>query len=117
GRFGWLWRSGKCGLPATEDTRGLQDLVWADLPGLHTIALCVSYVHGRPYGAFYALYSLRKVGHIEFVLLELLAAHAGVAIGNALACGALYRQWGHEQRVAGSSDDGSIYMEFQGRVR
>ena len=83
--FGELLRSGKSVLLANEDTRGLQDLVWADLPGLHTIALCVSNVHGRPYGALYALYSRRKVGHIEVELLELLAAHAGVAIGNALS--------------------------------
>ena len=115
--FGELLRSGKSVLLANEDTRGLQDLVWADLPGLHTIALCVSNVHGRPYGALYALYSRRKVGHIEIELLELLAAHAGVAIGNALAYEELNRQRVHEQAVADSSADGIVVLDFDGRVR
>ena len=115
--FGELLRSGKSVLLANEDTRGLQDLVWADLPGLHTIALCVSNVHGRPYGALYALYSRRKVGHIEVELLELLAAHAGVAIGNALAYEELNRQRVHEQAVADSSADGIVVLDFEGRVR
>ncbi|MFF8768227.1 PAS domain S-box protein [Nocardiopsis dassonvillei] len=115
--FGELLRSGKSVLLANEDTRGLQDLVWADLPGLHTIALGVSNVHGRPYGALYALYSQRKVGHVELELLELLAAHAGVAIGNALAYEELNRQRVHEQAVADSSADGIAVLDFGGRVR
>ncbi|MEU0239676.1 PAS domain S-box protein [Nocardiopsis sp. NPDC006198] len=115
--FGELLRSGKSVLLANEDTRGLQDLVWADLPGLHTIALCVTNVHGRPYGALYALYSQRKVGHIELELLELLAAHAGVAIGNALAYEELNLQRVHEQAVADSSADGIAVLDFGGRVR
>ncbi|OOC56069.1 MULTISPECIES: PAS domain S-box protein [Nocardiopsis] len=114
--FGELLRSGKSVLLANEDTRGLQDLVWADLPGLHTIALGVSNVHGRPYGALYALYSQRKVGHVELELLELLAAHAGVAIGNALAYEELNRQRVHEQAVADSSADGIAVLDFGGRV-
>ncbi|WP_017615755.1 PAS domain S-box protein [Nocardiopsis salina] len=115
--FGELLRSGKSVLLANEDTRGLQDLIWADLPGLHTIALCVSNVHGRPYGALYALYSRRKVGHVELELLELLAAHAGVAIGNALAYEETDRQRLHEQVVADSSADGIAVLDFDGRVR
>ncbi|WP_116247935.1 PAS domain S-box protein [Nocardiopsis sp. FIRDI 009] len=115
--FGELLRSGKSVLLANEDTRGLQDLVWADLPGLHTIALCVSNVHGRPYGALYALYSQRKVGHVELELLELLAAHAGVAIGNAMAYEELNLQRVHEQVVADSSADGIAVLDFGGRVR
>ncbi len=115
--FGELLRSGKSVLLANKDTRGLQDLVWADLPGLHTIALGVSNVHGRPYGALYALYSQRKVGHVELELLELLAAHAGVAIGNALAYEELNRQRVHEQAVADSSADGIAVLDFGGRVR
>lgn len=115
--FGELLRSGKSVLLANEDTRGLQDLVWADLPGLHTIALCVSNVHGRPYGALYALYSQRKVGHVELELLELLAAHAGVAIGNAMAYEELNLQRVHEQAVADSSADGIAVLDFGGRVR
>src|SRR5699024_1873428 len=115
--FGELLRSGKSVLLANEDTRGLQDLIWADLPGLHTIALCVSNVHGRPYGALYALYSRRKVGHVELELLELLAAHAGVAIGNALAYEELNHQRVHEQAVADSSAAGIVVLDFDGRVR
>lgn len=115
--FGELLRSGKSVLLANEDTRGLQDLIWADLPGLHTIALCVSNVHGRPYGALYALYSRRKVGHVELELLELLAAHAGVAIGNALAYEETDRQRLHEQVVADSNADGIAVLDFDGRVR
>ncbi len=115
--FGELLRSGKSVLLANEDTRGLQDLVWADLPGLHTIALCVSNVHGRPYGALYALYSQRRVGHVELELLELLAAHAGVAIGNAMAYEELNHQRVHEKAVADSSADGIAVLDFGGRVR
>ena len=115
--FGELLRSGKSVLLANKDTRGLQDLIWADLPGLHTIALCASNVHGRPYGGLYALYSQRRVGHIELELLELLAAHAGVAIGNALAYEELSHQKVHEQAVADSSADGIAVLDFGGRVR
>lgn len=115
--FGELLRSGKSVLLANEDTRGLQDLVWADLPGLHTIALCASNVHGRPYGGLYALYSQRRVGHVELELLELLAAHAGVAIGNAMAYEELNHQRVHEQAVADSSADGIAVLDFGGRVR
>ncbi|WP_304452508.1 PAS domain S-box protein [Nocardiopsis sp. YSL2] len=115
--FGELLRSGKSVLLANDDTRTLDDLVWADLPGLHTIALCVSNVHGRPYGALYALYSQRRVGHVELELLELLAAHAGVAIGNAMAYEELNLQRVHEQAVSDSSADGIAVLDFGGRIR
>ncbi|QRN81174.1 MAG: PAS domain S-box protein [Nocardiopsis sp. BM-2018] len=115
--FGELLRSGKSVLLANSDTRSLEDLIWADLPGLHTIALCVSNVRGRPYGALYALYSQRKVGHVELELLELLTAHAGVAIGNAMAYEELKLQRLREQAVVDSSADGIAVLDSHGRVR
>ncbi|GHC97679.1 histidine kinase [Nocardiopsis terrae] len=115
--FGELLRSGKSVLLANSATRSLEDLVWADLPGLHTIALCVSNVQGRPYGALYALYSQRKVGHVELELLELLAEHAGVAIGNAMAYEELKLQRAREQAVSDSSADGIAVLDYDGRVR
>lgn len=114
---GELLRSGKSVLLANSDTRSLEDLIWADLPGLHTIALCVSNAQGRPYGALYALYSQRKVGHVELELLELLASHAGVAIGNAMAYEELKLQRAREQAVADSSADGIAVLDFDGKVR
>ena len=48
---------------------------WSALPGLHTIALSLSHVGERPYGALYALYSLCNPSHVELELLELLAGH------------------------------------------
>lgn len=115
--FGELLRSGKSVLLANSDTRSLEDLIWADLPGLHTIALCVSNAQGRPYGALYALYSRRKVGHVELELLELLASHAGVAIGNAMAYEELKLQRAREQAVADSSADGIAVLDINGKVR
>ncbi|GAA3730624.1 PAS domain S-box-containing protein [Spinactinospora alkalitolerans] len=115
--FGELLRSGKTVLLATDDTRSLGDLIWADLDGLHTIALGVSNVQGRPYGALYALYSRRKVGHIELELLELLAAHAGVALGNAMAYQEMVRQRAHEHAVVDASADGIAVLDRAGRVR
>nr|WP_218902816.1 PAS domain S-box protein [Streptomonospora nanhaiensis] len=115
--FGELLRSGKTVLLATDDTRSLDDLIWADLEGLHTIALGVSNVQGRPYGALYALYSRRKVGHIELELLELLAAHAGVALGNAMAYREIVRQRAHEHAVVDSSADGIAVLGASGLVR
>ena len=44
---------------ATGESGGFDDLIWSALPGLHTIALSLSHVGGRPYGALYALYSRR----------------------------------------------------------
>ncbi|GAB3206282.1 ATP-binding protein [Marinactinospora endophytica] len=115
--FGELLRSGKTVLLATDDTRSLGDLIWADLEGLHTIALGVSNVQGRPYGALYALYSKGKVGHIELELLELLAAHAGVALGNAMAYQEMVRRRAHEHAVVDASADGIAVLDQAGRVR
>src|ERR1700740_2155936 len=77
---GELMNSGKTVMMATGDSGGFDDLIWSALPGLHTIALGLSHVAGRPYGALYALYSRRKLSHVELELLELLAGHARVAL-------------------------------------
>ena len=61
-------------------TGQFDDLIWSALPGLHTITVSLSHVGGKPYGALYALYSRRQVGHIELELLELLAGHASVGV-------------------------------------
>ena len=74
---GELLRSGKTVMMATGESGGFDDLIWSALPGLHTIALSLSHVGGRPYGALYALYSRRTLSHVELELLELLAGHAG----------------------------------------
>ena len=66
---------------------------------------------GRPYGALYALYSRRKVGHIELELLELLAGHAGVALGNAMAFEEVVRQRAHERAVIDASADGIAVLD------
>ena len=82
---GDLMRSGKTVMMTTGDSGGFDDLIWSALPGLHTIALSLSHVGERPYGALYALYSRRNLSHVELELLELLAGHAGVALTNAMA--------------------------------
>ncbi|TQN28647.1 PAS/PAC sensor signal transduction histidine kinase [Haloactinospora alba] len=115
--FGELLRSGRTVLLATDETRSLDDLIWAELQGLHTIALGVSNVRGRPYGALYALYSSRTVDHLELELLELLAAHAGVALGNAMAYQEIVRQRAHEHVVVDSSADGIAVVDAAGRIR
>ncbi|WP_017556483.1 PAS domain S-box protein [Nocardiopsis baichengensis] len=115
--FGELLRSGRSVLLATDDNGSLDDLIWADLDGLHTIALGVSSVQGRPYGALYALYSGRRVGHVELELLELLAAHAGVALGNAMAYQEMVRRRAKEHAVVESSADGIAVLDGRGRVR
>jgi len=77
---GQLMRSGQTVMMATGESGDFDDLIWSALPGLHTIALSLSHVGGRPYGALYALYSGREVGHVELELLELMAGHASVAL-------------------------------------
>jgi PAS domain S-box-containing protein len=89
---GELMRSGKTVLMATGESGRFDDLVWSALPGLHTITVSLSHVGGRPYGALYALYSGRKVGHIDLELLELLAGHASVALSNVTAFEEVSRQ-------------------------
>jgi PAS domain S-box-containing protein len=114
---GQLMRSGKTVLMATSDSGGFDDLIWAALPGLHTITLSLSHVSGRPYGALYALYSGRKVGHVELELLELLAGHASVALSNVTAFEEVVRQRAHERAVIDASADGIAVLDSDGLVR
>jgi PAS domain S-box-containing protein len=114
---GELMRSGKTVMMATDDSGGFDDLIWSALPGLHTIALSLSHVGGRPYGALYALYSRRKVGHIELELLELMAGHAGVALTNAMAFEEVVRQRAHERAVIDASADGIAVLDGDGRIQ
>ncbi|HEU5157370.1 MAG TPA: PAS domain S-box protein [Streptosporangiaceae bacterium] len=113
---GELLRSGKTILLA-RGARRLGDLIWSELPGLHTVAVGVSNLHNRPYGALYALFSGRKAGHIELELLELLAGHAGVVVGNAVAYAGVVRQRAHERAVIDASADGIAVLDREGIVR
>ncbi len=114
---GQLMRSGKTVLMATSDSGGFDDLIWAALPGLHTITLSLSHVAGRPYGALYALYSGRKIGHVELELLELLAGHASVALSNVTAFEEVVRQRAHERAVIDASADGIAVLDSECLVR
>jgi PAS domain S-box-containing protein len=114
---GELMRGGKTMMMATGESDRFADLIWSALPGLHTIAIGLSRVGGRPYGALYALYSRRKVGHIELELLELLAGHAGVALGNAMAFEEVVRQRAHQRAVIDASADGIAVLDRGGLVR
>jgi PAS domain S-box-containing protein len=113
---GELMRSEKTVMMTTSESGGFDDLIWSALPGLHTITLSLSHVGGRPYGALYALYSRRKVGHVELELLELLAGHAGVALGNAMAFEEVVRQRAHERAVIDGSADGIAVLDGAGYV-
>lgn len=110
---GKLLRTGKTVLLESQD---LGDLVWTELDGLHTIALGLAAVGGRPYGALYALFAARKPGHLELELLELLAGHAGIAVGNAVAYQEAVRQRAHERAVFDASADGIAVLDQMGRV-
>ena len=114
---GQLMRSGKTVMMATGESGRFEDLIWSALPGLHTITLSLSYVAGRPYGALYALYSRRKVGHVELELLELLAGHASVALSNVTAFEEIVRQRAHERAVIDGSADGIAVLDGNGLVR
>ncbi|WP_344933178.1 PAS domain-containing sensor histidine kinase [Sphaerisporangium flaviroseum] len=114
---GKLLRTGKTVLLETGDQAALDELIWSELPGLHTIALGVAAVGGRPYGALYALFAKRKAGHIELELLELLAGHAGIALGNAMAYQDAVRQRAHERAVVDASADGIAVLDGNGLVR
>jgi PAS domain S-box-containing protein len=114
---GELLRSGKTVMMATEESGGFDDLIWSALPGLHTIALSLSHVGGRPYGALYALYSRRSLSHVELELLELLAGHAGVALTNAMAFEEVVRQRAHERAVIDGSADGIAVLDKAGNVK
>jgi PAS domain S-box-containing protein len=114
---GELMASGKTVMMATAESGGFDDLIWSALPGLHTIALGLSHVAGRPYGALYALYSRRTLSHVELELLELLAGHAGVALTNAMAFEEVVRQRAHERAVIDGSADGIAVLDEAGLVR
>src|SRR6202042_2140331 len=73
-------------------------------------------VGGRPHGALSALYSRRKVGHVELELLELLAGHAGVALGNAMAFEEVVKQRAYERAVIDGSADGIARLDGGGHV-
>ncbi|MFC0865049.1 PAS domain S-box protein [Sphaerimonospora cavernae] len=110
-----LLRTGKTVLLETGP-EGFGDLVWARVPGLHTIAVGLAAVGGRPYGALYALFAKRKAGHLELELLELLAGHAGIAVGNAMAYQEAVRQRAHERAVFDASADGIAVLDGAGKV-
>jgi signal transduction histidine kinase len=110
-------RSGKTVMVATGESGQFDDLIWSALPGLHTITVSLSHVGGRPYGALYALYSRRKVGHVELELLELLAGHASVALSNVTAFEEVVRQRAHERAVIDGSADGIAVLDADGLVR
>src|SRR6266568_3147834 len=114
---GQLMRSGQTVMMATGESGDFDDLIWSALPGLHTIALSLSHVGGKPYGALYALYSRRKLSHVELELLELLAGHAGVALTNAMAFEEVVRQRAHERAVIDGSADGIAVLDEAGVVR
>jgi PAS domain S-box-containing protein len=114
---GELMRSGKTVMMATSESGRFDDTIWSALPGLHTVTLSLSHVAGRPYGALYALYSRRKVGHVELELLELLAGHASVALSNATAYEEVVRQRAHERAVIDASADGIAVLDGEGLVR
>jgi PAS domain S-box-containing protein len=114
---GELMQSGKTVMMATAESGGFDDLIWSALPGLHTIALGLSHVAGRPYGALYALYSRRTLSHVELELLELLAGHAGVALTNAMAFEEVVKQRAHERAVIDGSADGIAVLDEAGLVR
>jgi PAS domain S-box-containing protein len=114
---GELLRSGKTVMMATGESGSFDDLIWSALPGLHTIALSLSHVGGRPYGALYALYSRRTLSHVELELLELLAGHAGVALTNAMAFEEVVRQRAHERAVIDGSADGIAVLDGEGLVK
>ncbi|MFG3437697.1 PAS domain S-box protein [Nonomuraea sp. NPDC047897] len=110
---GKLLRTGRTVLLESD---GLGDLVWAELSGLHTIALGLAAVGGRPYGALYALFADDRPGHLELELLELLAGHAGIAVGNAMAYQEAVRQRAHERALFDASADGIAVLDREGRV-
>jgi PAS domain S-box-containing protein len=114
---GELMRSSRTVMMTTGESGEFDDLIWSALPGLHTIALALSHVGDRPYGALYALYSHRRVGHVELELLELMAGHAGVALTNAMAFEEVVRQRAHERAVIDASADGIAVLDADGSIR
>jgi signal transduction histidine kinase len=114
---GKLLRTGKTVLLETGEHAEFDELIWSRLPGLNAIALGLAAVGNRPYGALYALFATRKASHVELELLELLAAHAGIAVGNAMAYQEAVRQRAHERAVVDASADGIAVLDEHGRVQ
>ena len=114
---GELMRSGRTVMMRTGGSGDFDDLIWSALPGLHTIALALSHVGDRPYGALYALYSCGEIGHAELELLELLAGHAGIALSNAMAFEEVVRQRAHERAVIDASADGIAVLSADGLIQ
>src|ERR1700744_1325306 len=96
---GELMRSGKTVMMATGESGGFDDLIWSALPGLHTIALSLSHVGGRPYGALYALYRRPPRSHVEVARLGPGAGHAGFPLTTGMACKEVVKQRPHERAV------------------
>ncbi|WP_283139610.1 sensor histidine kinase [Rhizohabitans arisaemae] len=113
---GKLLSTGKAVMLETGEDGRLDELIWSQLPGLHTIALGIAAVGGRPYGALYALFSKRRASHVELELLELLAGHAGIAVSNAMAFQDAVRQRAHERAVFDASADGIAVLDGRGKV-
>ncbi|MFC3820951.1 PAS domain S-box protein [Planomonospora venezuelensis] len=113
---GRLLRAGRTVMMETADQARSDEPAWSWLPGLHTIALGVAAVGGRPYGALYALFANGRAGHVELELLELLAGHAGIAVDNAMAYQEAVRQRAHERAVFDASADGIAVLDGMGRV-
>ncbi len=113
---GRLLRSDRTIMLDSADSGPLVSRFREEMPGLHTVALTLSYVHGRAYGAMFGLFGSREVGHVELELLELLAGHAGVAITNAMAYEEVVRQRAHERAVIDASADGIAVLDRDGNV-
>src|SRR5690606_6716399 len=113
---GKLLRTGKTVLLETRDAADPDEPIWSRLPGLNAAALALAAVGTRPYGALYALFASPNVGHVELELLELLAAHAGIAVGNALSYQEAVRQRAHQRAVVDASADGIAVLDAFGRV-
>ncbi len=114
---GELMRAGRTVMMTTGKSGEFTDLIWSALPGLHTIALALSNVGERPYGALYALYSRHEIGHAELELLELLAGHAGIALSNAMAFEEVVHQRAHERAVIDASADGIAVLDRNGLIQ
>ncbi|QSI46742.1 PAS domain S-box protein [Thermobispora bispora] len=113
---GKLLRTGRPVLLETGVGDGCEEPLRAYVPGVHTIAVGLAAVGGRPYGALYALFARHRASHVELELLELLAGHAGIAVGNAMAYQEAVRQRAHERAVFDACADGIAVLDGESRV-
>ncbi len=111
-----LLRTGKTVLLETRDAAEPGEPIWSRMPEVNAVALALAAVGTRPYGALYALFASPNVEHVELELLELLAAHAGIAVGNALSYQEAVRQRAHQRAVVDASADGIAVLDAFGRV-